>query len=154
MVAASRPATSVPSEAASSDARASRKSPDRMARRLPQRALTLSTPCRVVGLVDDVVVVERADVHQLAGHARRSRRRRSRRRRRRPPDPAGGRRRRAASNGRNRLPPALTRCDAISVMAGSSDSTAASSRFSTRSRSAGMAGQVEQRVGGGHARQR
>ena len=47
MVAAKRPATSVPSDAASSEARARRKSPARMATRLPQRAFTLSTPRRV-----------------------------------------------------------------------------------------------------------
>ncbi len=48
MVAASRPATSVPSEAAISEALANRKSPARMATRLPQRAFTLSTPRRLV----------------------------------------------------------------------------------------------------------
>jgi hypothetical protein len=48
MVAASRPATSVPSEAAISEALASRKSPARMACRLPHRAFTLSTVRRVV----------------------------------------------------------------------------------------------------------
>ena len=36
-----------------------------MATRLPQRALTLSTPRRELGLVDDVVVVQRAHVDQL-----------------------------------------------------------------------------------------
>ena len=47
MVRASSPATSVPSEAAISEARASRKSPARMAVRFPHRALTLSMPRRV-----------------------------------------------------------------------------------------------------------
>ena len=52
MVAASSPATSLPTSAgriavASSDARARRKSPERIARRLPQRAFTLSTVRRV-----------------------------------------------------------------------------------------------------------
>ena len=47
MVAARRPATSVPRLAAISEARASRKSPARIARRLPHRALTDSTPRRV-----------------------------------------------------------------------------------------------------------
>ena len=46
-MAASSAATSVPSEAAISEALASRKSPARIALRLPQRALTLSTPRRV-----------------------------------------------------------------------------------------------------------
>ena len=46
-MAASSPATSVPSEAAISDAFASRKSPARIARRLPQRAFTLATLRRV-----------------------------------------------------------------------------------------------------------
>ena len=43
MVAASSPATSVPSEAANSEARANRKSPARMARRFPHLAFTLAT---------------------------------------------------------------------------------------------------------------
>ena len=47
IVAASSPATSVPSEAAISDALASRKSPARIAVRLPHRAFTLSTVRRV-----------------------------------------------------------------------------------------------------------
>ena len=47
MVLARRPATSVPSEAAIFDARARRKSPARMALRLPHLALTLSTVRRV-----------------------------------------------------------------------------------------------------------
>ena len=72
MVAASRPATSVPSDAAISEARASRKSPARIAWRLPQRALTLSTVRRVVGLVHHVVVVERAEVDELDGDAARA----------------------------------------------------------------------------------
>ena len=58
-------ATSVPSEAAISEALARRKSPARMAWRLPHRALTLSTLRRVVGLVHHVVVVERAEVDEL-----------------------------------------------------------------------------------------
>ena len=69
MVRASSAATSVPSEAAISDARASRKSPARMATRLPQRALTLCDAPAVLGLVHDVVVVERAQVDQLDRHA-------------------------------------------------------------------------------------
>jgi len=47
MVRASSPATSVPNEAAISDARDSRKSPARIACRLPHFALTVSTPRRV-----------------------------------------------------------------------------------------------------------
>ena len=47
--------------------------------RLPQRALTLSTVRRVVGLVHHVVVVERAEVHQLDRHAAGDRPRRWRR---------------------------------------------------------------------------
>ena len=37
--------------------------------RLPQRALTLSTVAAGGGLVDDVVVVERAEVDELDRHA-------------------------------------------------------------------------------------
>ena len=44
MVAAMRAATSLPSWAAISEARARRKSPATMATRFPQRALTVSTP--------------------------------------------------------------------------------------------------------------
>ena len=47
IVAANRPATSVPSDAANSDARASKKSPERIATRLPHFALTDGTPRRV-----------------------------------------------------------------------------------------------------------
>ena len=47
MVAPSRPATSAPRLAAISEALASRKSPDRMARWLPQRAFTLGTDRRI-----------------------------------------------------------------------------------------------------------
>ncbi len=47
IVAANRAETSVPRDAAISDARASRKSPATMATRLPQRALTLCTPRRL-----------------------------------------------------------------------------------------------------------
>jgi hypothetical protein len=47
MVAASSDATSAPSDAASDDARARRKSPARIATMLLQRAFTLGTPRRV-----------------------------------------------------------------------------------------------------------
>jgi hypothetical protein len=46
-VAANRPATSVPSDAASPDARDNKKSPDRMATKLPHLAFTDGTPRRV-----------------------------------------------------------------------------------------------------------
>jgi hypothetical protein len=46
-VRASNPATSVPSDAAISEARDRRKSPARIACRLPHLALTVSTPRRV-----------------------------------------------------------------------------------------------------------
>src|SRR5437763_13093966 len=48
MVHASSPATSAPRDAARDDARASRKSPARIATMLLHRALTLGTPRRVV----------------------------------------------------------------------------------------------------------
>ena len=64
-------ATSAPSDAASDDARASRKSPARIATMLLHRAFTLGDAAPGLGLVDDVVVVERAQVHELARHRRR-----------------------------------------------------------------------------------
>jgi hypothetical protein len=142
MVAASREATSVPSEDASSDARASRKSPERIARMLPQRALTLATPWRVAA--SSITSSWWSEPTWTSSHAT-------------PPvtasseitspmsapagtQPAAVAADTAPSSGRSRLPPALTRCEAISFIAGSSDSTAASNRFSTRSCSAGIAG--------------
>ena len=61
----------MPSEAAISDARASRKSPARIACRLPHLALTRLDAAADVGLVHDVVVVERAEVDQLDRRPRR-----------------------------------------------------------------------------------
>ncbi len=69
-----------------------------------------------VSLVEHVVVVQRSEVHELAGHAAEH-------------DVVVGRRASDAATtatiGRNRLPPATTKCEAISVRYGSDAATAA-----------------------------
>ncbi len=68
MVAASRPATSVPRSAAISEALARRKSPARIAFRLPQRSVDALDAPTGLGFVDDVVVAERPHLDQLHRH--------------------------------------------------------------------------------------
>ena len=102
----------------------SRKSPARIACRFPHLALTVSTPRRV-GLVHHVVVIERAGLHEFAGDA--------------PLDPrsfssaigwADDLRRHHREHRPQPLPPAMIRCEAISLRYGSgvpTDSISASS---------------------------
>ena len=84
-----------------------------------------------LGLVDHVVVVERAEVHELDRD-----RSGDRRRRRRADGSVGGVGRAQRERGRRRLPPASTRWDATSPRNGSSLRTDARRAASTRSRSA------------------
>ena len=54
-----------------SEALPNSRSPTRIAVELPQRALALARPAAHVGLVHDVVVVERGEVGQLDARRRR-----------------------------------------------------------------------------------
>ena len=85
IVRASSPATSVPSEAAISDARASRKSPARMACEVAPPGVHALDAAAGLGLVHHVVVVQRPEVDELARPRRPARPRRWRR----PPRGAG-----------------------------------------------------------------
>ena len=135
IVRASSAATSVPSDAAISDARESRKSPARMACRLPHLAFTVSTPRRVGAssmtsswYSDPVCTSSQAmppwTASSLAG----------------PSAICAATR---VSTGRRRLPPATMRWEAMSLRYASGVRTDSTSAASMRSTSPGMPGSVK-----------
>ena len=130
IVRASSPATSVPSVAAISEARDSRKSPARMACRLPHLALTVSTPRRVSA--SSITSSWYSDPRWTSSQATPPRTTSSDAGV--PPTWAAV----MATTGRRRLPPATTRWEAISVRYGSELRTASCSATSIRPRSASI----------------
>ena len=140
MVRASSPATSVPSDAAISDARDSRKSPARIACRLPHLAFTVSTPRRVSAssMTSSWYSEPGAPVRTRHRPGRTSSEARS------PSTCAPA----TASTGRRRLPPATMRWEAISLRYGSGVTTASCIADSMRRRSRS----IDARVNSGDVR--
>ena len=146
MVAASSPATSVPSDGGDLRGPGQQEVAGQDGLEVAPAGVDAVDGAADDGLVHDVVVVERAEVHQLDRH-------------RAGDDLGGGRAPSAravaaaamANAGRTRLPPARIRWVAISVRNGSSACTACRSWLSTRPRSSVMVGSSRRGLGDGHA---